>query len=316
MLICSMAWKIRVAGGARRDRHRVVWEDGRVRLRLDLAYDGTDFYGWARQPELRTVQGALEAALAQALRVDAAAVTCAGRTDTGVHARGQVAHLDVDEEVLRRSAGRSRREPADALLHRLNGLLPEDVRVRRVLPAPEGFDARFSAVWRRYAYRIADAPDLVDPLLRRSVLTWPRRLDLDAMNEAAAPLRGEHDFAAFCRRREGATTIRTLLDLSWARDDGGRAVASVRADAFCHNMVRALMGAMITVGEGRRAPAWVGEVLASGARDPRVTVVHAHGLTLEDVGYPDDAGLAAQAVAARRLRSLPGTSTALAGRDG
>ena len=277
-----------------------------MRLRLDLAYDGTDFHGWATQPGLRTVQGTLEAALAQILRLEAAPVTCAGRTDTGVHARGQVVHLDVDDEVLAASAGRSTRPPAEALLRRLNGILPADVRVHRTSVAPEGFDARSSAVWRRYAYRIADAPALVDPLARRWVLAWGRALDLEAMNEAASLLQGEHDFAAFCKKREGATTIRTLLELSWQRDDAGLAVATVRADAFCHNMVRALVGAMITVGEGRREPGWAGEVLRRAERDPRVTVVHAHGLTLEEVGYPSDAELATQAEAARRLRTLPG----------
>ena len=277
-----------------------------MRLRLDLAYDGTDFHGWATQPGLRTVQGTLEAALAQVLRLAAAPLTVAGRTDTGVHARGQVAHLDVEEQVLAAAAGRSTRPPAEALLRRLNGILPDDIRVHRTSPAPEGFDARFSAVWRRYAYRVADAPELVDPLVRRSVLAWPRRLDLATMNEAATALRGEHDFAAFCKKREGATTIRTLTELSWARDDRGVAVATVRADAFCHNMVRALVGAMIAVGEGRREPAWAGEVLRRGVRDAGVTVVHPHGLTLEEVGYPADADLAAQAGAARRVRTLPG----------
>ncbi len=276
-----------------------------MRLRLDLAYDGTDFHGWATQPGLRTVQGLLEAALAQVLRVEAVAVTCAGRTDTGVHARGQVVHLDVDPEVLVASAGRSTDPPTGALLRRLNGVLPADVRVRGLREVPEAFDARFSAVWRRYAYRVADDPALVDPLVRRAVLAWPRRLDLDAMNAAAAGLTGEHDFAAFCKKREGATTVRTLLDLSWGRDADGRAVATVRADAFCHHMVRALVGGMVAVGEGRRPPGWAADVLAAGVRDAGVTVLPAHGLTLEEVGYPDDAGLAAQAAAARRLRVAP-----------
>ncbi len=276
-----------------------------MRLRLDVSYDGTDFHGWATQPSLRTVQGTLEAALAQILRVESVAVTCAGRTDTGVHARGQVIHLDVAEHLLTASAGRSTAPPEQALLRRLNGILPNDVRILRVSVAPPGFDARFSAIWRRYAYRIADAPDLVDPLVRRAVLAWPRPLDLDAMNQAATLLKGEHDFAAFCRKREGATTIRTLLDLSWARDDAGRAVATVRADAFCHNMVRSLVGCMIAVGEGRRDPAWAGEVLDRRERDGGVTVVHAHGLTLEEVAYPPDAELAAQATAARTVRTLP-----------
>jgi len=277
-----------------------------VRLRLDLAYDGTDFHGWAAQPALRTVQGTLEAALAQVLRVEAAPVTCAGRTDTGVHARGQVAHLDVEEGVLVASAGRSTRPPVEALLRRLNGILPDDIRIHGVAVAPDGFDARFSPVWRRYAYRIADAPELVDPLTRHTVLAWPRRLDVHAMNEAAAALRGEHDFAAFCRKREGATTIRTLLELAWERDQAGLAVATVRADAFCHNMVRALVGAMIAVGEGRREPAWAGEVLRRGERDAGVTVIHPHGLTLEEVGYPAAEEMAGQARAARRVRTLTG----------
>lgn len=275
-----------------------------MRLRLDLAYDGTDFHGWAKQPSLRTVQGELEAALAQVLRVEPIPVTCAGRTDTGVHARGQVVHLDVDEAALEASRARSTTDVEQVLLRRLNGILRTDARVLRVARAADGFDARFSALWRRYAYRIADAPDLVDPLARRNVLTRPRPLDLDAMNEAAALLTGEHDFAAFCRRREGATTIRTLLDLFWCRDDRGLAVATVRADAFCHNMVRSLVGAMVVVGERRQRPEWAREVLVARRRDPAVTVVRPHGLTLEQVAYPRDEELAAQADAARVVRTL------------
>jgi tRNA pseudouridine38-40 synthase len=216
-----------------------------------------------------------------------------------------VVHVDVAPDVLAASAGRSTVEPTEALLRRLNGVLPADVRVRGLREVPEAFDARFSAVWRRYAYRIADHPALADPLVRRAVLARPRRLDLDAMNAAASGLTGEHDFAAFCKRREGATTVRTLLDLSWGRDPEGLAVATVRADAFCHHMVRALVGALVAVGEGRRPPPWAADVLAAGVRDAAVTVVPAHGLTLEEVGYPDDAGLAAQATAARRVRVAP-----------
>jgi tRNA pseudouridine38-40 synthase len=280
-----------------------------MRLRLDLAYDGTDFHGWAAQPSLRTVQGTLEAALAQILRLEAATVTCAGRTDAGVHARGQVVHLDVEPQVLETAAGRSTSTPVHALLRRLNAILPDDVRVHRVVEAAAGFDARFAALWRRYAYRIADDPELVDPLVRHAVLAWPRLLDLDAMNRAAAMLTGEHDFAAFCKQREGATTIRTLLDLSWSRDEAGLAVAIVRADAFCHSMVRSLVGCMIAVGEGRREPEWAGEVLSARRRDGGVTVVHPHGLTLEEVAYPADDRLAAQANAARVVRTLPERDT-------
>jgi tRNA pseudouridine38-40 synthase len=273
-----------------------------VRLRIDCAYDGADFSGWAAQPTLRTVQGTLEDALATALRIPQVRVVVAGRTDSGVHARGQVAHLDVEPDVVTSSAGRSTDPPLDALARRVDGILPPDLRVRRISEAPDGFDARFSAIWRRYAYRIADAQELADPLVRGHVLTWPRRLDLDAMNAASAPLVGLQDFAAFCKQREGATTVRTLLDLSWSRDEAGRAVGSVRADAFCHNMVRALVGSLIAVGEGRQPTTWPAEVMAGRSRDAGVRVVHPHGLTLEEVGYPDGAEMAAQAERARAKR--------------
>lgn len=275
-----------------------------MRVRLDVAYDGTDFHGWAVQPSLRTVQGELEQSLAQVLRLEAVTVTCAGRTDTGVHARGQVVHFDVDEDALLAVRGRTAVTAPEALLRRLNGVTGTDVRVLRAVEAPAGFDARFSAVWRRYAYRIADISEALDPLHRRHVLSWPRRLDLASMNEAASHLLGEHDFAAFCRRRQGATTIRTLLELSWERDARGAAVGTVRADAFCHNMVRALVGCLMVVGEGRRDAGWVKDVLLAGVRDPAVRVVRPHGLTLEEVCYPPSEELAARATAARRMREL------------
>lgn len=273
-----------------------------MRLRIDCAYDGAEFSGWAAQPGRRTVQGVLEEALATALRLPQVRVTVAGRTDAGVHARGQVAHLDVDREVVEASTGRSTQPPLDALARRVDGILPPDLRVRRVREAPEGFDARFSATWRRYAYRIADTQELADPLVRGHVLTWPRRLDLEAMNDASAALLGLHDFAAFCKQREGATTVRTLLDLHWTRDEAGLAVGTVRADAFCHNMVRALVGSLIEVGEGRRPKTWPAEVMAGRRRDAGVRVIHPHGLTLEEVGYPDDDELGAQADRARARR--------------
>jgi tRNA pseudouridine38-40 synthase len=188
-------------------------------------------------------------------------------------------------------------------VRRLNGVLPPDVRVRRCAEAAAGFDARFSALWRRYAYRVADEDLSLDPLTRRHVLTWPRRLDEAAMSEAASALLGEHDFAAFCRRREGATTVRTLLQLDWRRDAGGVVVGTVRADAFCHNMVRALAGCLVAVGEGRFAPGWAADVLAARVRDPRVTVLPPHGLTLEEVGYPADEDLASRAERARTVRA-------------
>ena len=278
-----------------------------MRLRIDLAYDGTDFKGWASQPGLRTVQGELTAALHTVLRLPEGTlqVTCAGRTDAGVHARGQVAHVDLPAELAVDAP-----EGVDRLARRVNGVLPPDVRVHRVLPAPEGFDARFGALWRRYAYRIADAPELLDPLRRHHVLAWPRRLDADAMNAASAPLVGLHDFAAFCKHREGATTIRTLLDYSWSRDDTGVLVGHVRADAFCHSMVRALVGCAIAVGEGRKPAAWAEQILTGRRRDPGVVVVHAHGLTLEEVAYPDDAELAARVLQTSARRTAPAPAAA------
>jgi tRNA pseudouridine38-40 synthase len=135
------------------------------------------------------------------------------------------------------------------------------------------------------------------------VLEWPRPLDVDAMNAAAAALLGEHDFAAFCRRREGATTVRTLLDVTWSRDATGIAVLDVRADAFCHSMVRSLVGCLLAVGEGRREPDWAASILTAGVRSSEVAVAPPHGLTLEEVGYPEDADLAARAERARRMRA-------------
>jgi tRNA pseudouridine38-40 synthase len=258
-------------------------------VRLDLGYDGTAFSGWAAQPSLRTVQGALEEALATLARTPVR-LTVAGRTDAGVHARGQVTHVDVAPEVA----------DDPLLLRRLNGLLPPDVRVRAAGRAPEGFDARFSAVWRRYAYRVADGP--ADPLRRHDTLAWPRRLDEAALAAACAPLLGEHDFAAFCRRREGATTVRALLDLAWARDGDGVLVLTVRADAFCHSMVRSLVGALLAVGEGRRPPEWPGSLLARDQRADDVAVAPPHGLCLVEVGYPPDDALLARQAVTRRLR--------------
>ncbi len=362
--------------------------DREVRLRLDLGYDGTEFSGWARQPARRTVQGELEGALGRVLRADPApSLTVAGRTDAGVHARGQVAHVDVAVETLaafeaerhrrRRRApvredlheavgqtrgeaigvapeaveqalspeavgqarealegtrvgaiGAGREESPEAvtqepgrtfaegwqpegdewlsaILRRLSGVLPPDVRVHAVSVAPAGFDARFSALSRRYAYRVCDAPGGVDPLRRREVLWHNRPLDVDSLNAASARLVGEHDFAAFCRKREGATTIRELQRLDWVRGDDGVIVAAVVADAFCHSMVRALVGSLLAVGEGRRPVEWPAHVLANAVRDSGVHVAPAHGLTLEEVRYPDgEAELVRRAGLTRRVRTL------------
>ncbi|MGD9955331.1 MAG: tRNA pseudouridine(38-40) synthase TruA [Candidatus Nanopelagicales bacterium] len=275
-----------------------------VRLRLGIAYDGTGFAGWARQPGLRTVQGTLEQALTTVLRTEEPVrLAVAGRTDAGVHARGQVAHADVPAESWDALAARGE----DVVVRRLAGVLPDDVRVHEAVVAPEGFDARWSALSRTYAYRVSDRPGGADPLLRSHVLhhTGPRStpLDLGAMNAAAAGLLGEHDFASFCKRREGSSTVRTLLELHWVREtDTGLVVMHVRADAFCHSMVRALVGVLLPVGDGRRPVEWPAEVLARVRREPDAEVAPPTGLSLEHVEYPPDAELAAQAERAKRVR--------------
>lgn len=268
-----------------------------IRLRLDVGYDGTDFHGWASQPGVRTVQGVLEQALKLALRLPMPpSLTVAGRTDAGVHARGQVAHLDVSADSWLVAAPLAQR--------RISRVLPVDISLHAIGVAPAGFDARFSALWRRYSYRVCDISAQADPVRRRDTLCWPSLLDLDRMNEAAAMCLGEHDFAAFCRRREGASTIRSLLGLDWRRASDGVAVATVTADAFCHNMVRALTGALLPVGDGRRPVTWPAELLAAGIRSPSVVVAPAHPLCLERVGYPPDAALALRAAATRRVRTI------------
>ena len=274
-----------------------------MRIRLDLAYDGADFSGWARQPGLRTVQGVLEGAVARVLGGEPRLVV-AGRTDAGVHASGQVAHLDLDEIQHRRlDVGRG---DVDQLARKITGVLGRspDVVVHRTSIAPDGFDARFSAVWRRYTYRVADEVTGYDPLERTRTTFVRARLDEQAMDAAARALIGLHDFAAYCKPREEATTIRTLLDCSWRRDETGTLVAHVRADAFCHSMVRALVGACVAVGQGRLAPDDLVRLRDEAVRTSAFPVLAAHGLTLAEVGYPAEDLLAARADQTRARREL------------
>ena len=269
---------------------------GTIRLRLDVSYDGADFSGWAVQPARRTVAGVLLEALG---RLAGAAtpfgLTVAGRTDAGVHATGQVCHVDLPAATWAELEG--------SLLRRLAALLPPDARVRAVTPVPATFDARFSATFRRYEYRVSDDPWGPEPLRRHDTLGWLRRLDLDRLNAAAAGLVGEHDFAAFCKRKEHATTIRAISRLEWRRDPDRVLVATVQADAFCQAMVRSLVGAMLFVGDGRREPDWPARLLTQRERSSEVTVAGAHGLTLVEVGYPGQDEYAARADATRRLRA-------------
>ncbi|MCU1579524.1 MAG: truA [Rhodoglobus sp.] len=291
-----------------------------TRLRLDIAYDGTNFQGWAKQPGIRTVQGELEGALATIFRRhgETPILTVAGRTDAGVHATGQVAHLDLTSPQLRHLAaphgrGASAVEPSTtsvgpALAKRINGIagLKSDVYVSRVAVAPPGFDARFSPTWRRYEYRLADAGAQRNPLLRGHTVWYPATLDLEAMNSAALQLLGLHDWAAYCRPRPGATTIRELQEFAWGRDSTGVLVARLQADAFCHSMVRALVGATVSVGQGKLAVDRLAGIRDESRRTSEFKVMPAAGLTLVEVGYPDAAGLAARAEQTRARRDAGG----------
>jgi len=264
-----------------------------VRVRLDLAYDGTAFAGWAVQPGQRTVQGEVQSALAAILRLDSVALTVAGRTDSGVHATGQVAHLDVPADRWA--------DLSDSVLRRLAGVLPADVRVRSARVVPAAFDARFGALWRRYEYRISDAATGVDPLRRAFVLDHRRTLDAGAMHAAATQLVGLNDYVAFCKRRDEATTKREVQTFTVTRESD-EIVVRIQADAFCHSMVRSLVGALLAVGEGRRPVDWPATLLNATERANDVAVAPPHGLTLVEVAYPPDDELTARTAQTRARR--------------
>jgi tRNA pseudouridine38-40 synthase len=275
-----------------------------VRLRLDIAYDGTEFAGWAAQAGQRTVAGVLDEALTTVFRAPVR-LRAAGRTDAGVHASGQVAHADLPVVALPNAESRSPRagEPEFLpLLRRLGRFLPADVRVLGIARAPSGFDARFSALRRHYRYRLSTAPYGVEPQQARYVTAWPRPLDLEAMTVASRDLLGLHDFAAFCRHRDNATTIRDLQRLEWSRE-GDVITTHVTADAFCWSMVRSLVGALLAVGEHRRPASWCRELLSATGRSSDFAAAPAHGLTLIGVDYPPDDQLAARNSVTRDLRT-------------
>jgi tRNA pseudouridine38-40 synthase len=258
-------------------------ESGFLRLKIQLAYDGTNFSGWAKQPDRRTVQEEFEKTFATVVRHQCESIV-AGRTDAGVHATAQVIHIDVPEST----------DIAD-LAYRLNRLLDLDLRVLEIEIAPEGFHARFSALRRHYKYQIVDANKAINPLDRHDRASWYRPLDLARLNEASALLLGEHDFAAFCKFREGATTIRTLETFQWERKADDLLVAQVVADAFCYSMVRNLVGSAVCVAEGRFEPSWIAEMLANRQRISDSMVFPPEGLTLVQVDYPNDAQLLTRA---------------------
>ncbi|UMB68595.1 tRNA pseudouridine(38-40) synthase TruA [Mycobacterium paraterrae] len=279
-------------------------DGGYVRLRLDIAYDGTEFAGWATQAGQRTVAGVLEESLSTVFR-SPVRLRAAGRTDTGVHATGQVAHVDVPADALPNVYPRTPR-PNQAefqpLVRRLGRLLPADVRVRDIVRAAAGFDARFSALRRHYVYRISTAVYGVEPHQARYITSWPRSLDVDAMSSASQKLLGLNDFAAFCRHREGATTIRDLQRFDWELD-GDLITAHVTADAFCWSMVRSLVGAVLSVGEHRRTADWCAALLGDTKRSSDFAAAPARGLTLVGVDYPPDSELQARTLITRDLRT-------------
>jgi tRNA pseudouridine38-40 synthase len=262
-----------------------------------VAYDGTDFSGWPAQPGRRTVAGVLLTELERLFGDGGATgLTVAGRTDAGVHASGQVAHVDVPADGWR--------SLRDTLVRRLAGLLPPDVRLIAACEVPATFDARFSALSRRYEYRVTDARWGADPLRARDTLAWPRPLDAALMNDASAQLVGLHDFVAFCRRKEHASTIRTVMRFDWRRQPDDVLVATVDADAFCWSMVRSLVGAMIAVGEQRRPVTWPAGLLRATERANDVVVAPPHGLNLIEVRYPAEADYAQRARQTRNRRDL------------
>jgi tRNA pseudouridine38-40 synthase len=268
-------------------------EGGFLRLRVDLAYDGTNFFGWGKQPDRRTVQEEVEKAIGIVTQSKIDSIV-AGRTDAGVHATGQVIHVDVPEGINLEELG-----------YKLNRILDTDVRVMNISVAPVAFHARFSALRRHYTYKILDSNQVISPLHRFDVASWYRPLDIDAMNTASALLLGDHDFAAYCKFREGATTIRQLQMFEWVRDSEGNLIGEDVADAFCYSMVSNLVGAVVCVADGRFGPEWIAETLANKVRISDSLVFPACGLTLRQVDYPSYSELlerAAKTVARREAQ--------------
>jgi tRNA pseudouridine38-40 synthase len=251
-------------------------ESGFLRLRIDLAYDGTNFSGWGKQPDRRTVQEEVEKALTTATQSKIETIV-AGRTDAGVHATGQVIHVDVPDSLN-----------LDDLSYKLNRMLDTDVRIMNVTVVTGPFNARFSALRRHYTYKILDGNQTILPLNRLDVAPWYRVLDVDLMNQASALMLGSHDFAAYCKFREGSTTIRTLQRFEWSRDTAGFLIGDVVADSFCYSMVRNLVGAVVCVADGRFGPEWIEQTLANRVRISDSLVFPACGLTLRQVEYPTD----------------------------
>ncbi len=240
-------------------------------VRLDIEYDGSGFHGWAKQPWLRTVQGELESALTTVLG-EPVELTVAGRTDTGVHAWGQVASFETEAEV------------PDGLARRLNGVGPDDIAVRSSSIEPDGFSARHDATSRSYCYRVLAHP-APSPFERGRALWWPHRIGRDALDACAAALQGTHDFTAFTPTQTDHVRFeRNVLAASW-RDEGDVLAFRVTADAFMRNMVRALLGTQLEVAGGRRDVRDFERLLRGAARSEAGDTAPPYGLYLESVSY-------------------------------
>lgn len=265
-------------------------ESGFFRVRITLSYDGTNFFGWGKQADRRTVQGELEAALFKLFQQQLDTVV-AGRTDAGVHASGQVCHVDLPEN-----------EYTD-IAYRLNRILTDEIRIKSVERTSPDFHARFGALRRHYMYKIKDGNGYIEPTSRLDIAPWYRDLNVDLMNQAAATLIGEHDFFSYARYRENATTIRELQRFEFERNEDGLIIARLSADAFLYNMVRSLIGTMVYIGEGRFNTDWAREVLEKRERPSDSVVFPAKGLTFTGVDYPADSELHARILKTMAIRA-------------
>lgn len=268
-------------------------ESGFFRVRINLAYDGTNFFGWGKQSDRRTIQGELEAAFSTLYRSNLESVV-AGRTDAGVHATNQVCHVDLPEGDFGFEI--------ESLTYRLNRILSDEIRIKKIEVVSNDFHARFSALRRHYIYKIQDGNGVIEPTKRLDIAPWYRDLDIELMNQAAKTLIGEHDFFSYAKFREFSTTIRDLQRFDFERMEDGVILAHVSADAFCYNMVRALIGTMVYIGEGRFPTTWAREILEKRERPSDSVVFPAKGLTFIGVDYPADSELAARANKVMGLR--------------
>ena len=272
----------------------LIPEGGFFRARILLGYDGTNFFGWGKQSDTRTVQGEVEAALSTLYRQPINS-TVAGRTDAGVHATNQVIHIDIP-------VGDYGFE-FNNLVYKLNRILPEDIRIKDATKVSNDFHARFGALRRHYIYKIKDGNGIIEPIDRLDIAPWYRDLNIDLMNQAARTLLGEHDFFSYAKFRAHATTVRDLQRFDFERNEAGLIVSHISADAFCYNMVRSLIGAMVYIGEGRFPVEWAREVLEKRERPADSVVFPANGLTFVGVDYPTDSELAARANRVMALRA-------------